>query len=91
MGIADPRWVAVRNVRLAEDGRILAHTESSEFHELDGASFPAVVDAWFPTEQTRMRFEMRNIRLNVELADQDFDVRARAAELGLLEPAAAGR
>lgn len=91
VGHLNPRWVVVRNVRLADDGRVLAHTESSEYHELEGISFPAVVDAWFPTEETRMRFEMRNIRLNVDLLDEEFDVRARAAELGLLDTRSAGR
>lgn len=85
VGLAEPRWVVVRNARLTEEGRVLAHTESSEYHELEGVSFPAVVDAWFPTEETRMRFEMRNIRLNVDLPDEEFDVKARAAELGLLD------
>lgn len=85
VGQLNPRWVVVRNVRLTDEGRVLAHTESTDYHELEGVSFPAVVDAWFPTEETRMRFEMRNIRLNVDLPDEEFDVQARAAELGLLK------
>lgn len=90
VGQDEPRWVIVRNVRLSEDGRVLAHTESSDYRELEGVLFPAVVDAWFPTEETRMRFEMRNIRLNVDLPDEEFNVRARAAELGLLDAGSAG-
>ncbi len=79
-------WVVVRNERLREDGTVLAVTTLEDYHELEGLYFPAIVDAWFPSEATRMRFEMRNIRMNLELPDDVFDVRGRAIELNLAAP-----
>lgn len=83
MGAPEPRWVVVRNVRLGPDGAELSITRLGDYRVVDGTRFPAWVEAYFPTESTRMTFEFRNVRLNVELADETFDVRARARELRL--------
>lgn len=82
---ASPRWVIQKNTRLTDTGEVLAITISGEFTDVDGALFPTSVDAQFPTEETRMTFTMRNVRLNVEVPDEAFDIRARAAELQLTE------
>lgn len=81
--VDNPRWVVQRNWRLGEGGAVLAETRLEGYHEVDGALFPASVDAWFPTEATRMTFRMRNIRLNTELPEKYFDIHARARELNL--------
>jgi len=78
-----PRWVVVHNLLLGDAGRILAQTRLEEYSTLDGALFPAYIDAWFPTESTRMTFELRNIRLNTDIPDHYFNVRERAEELNL--------
>lgn len=82
---ANPRWVIRKNARLTDEGDVLAITTSGEFTDVDGALFPTSVDALFPTEETRMTFTMRNVRLNVEVPEETFDIRARAAELQLTE------
>lgn len=78
-----PRWVMKRDQRLSEDGRVLAETTLNDYHEIDGALFPAYIDAQFPTELTRMTFELRNVRINTEIAEKYFNVRERARELNL--------
>lgn len=80
-----PTWVVLRNELFDDDGALLAVTMSGDHHALDGIYFPARVDAYFPTESTRMTFEMRNIRLNVEIDDEFFDIRSRILELNLDE------
>ena len=80
-----PRWVITRNVRFDENGTILADTTLSDFSKVEDALFPGKVDAYFPTEDTRMTFTMRNIELNAEIDDEVFDIRKRARELNLAE------
>lgn len=80
---ADPRWVPQRDVRLRDDGGVLAVTTLDEYTNVDGALFPARVDAHFPTEATRMIFSMSRVRLNLDVADDYFQVRERARELNL--------
>lgn len=80
-----PRWVIMRNERLDEAGRVLAKIQLGEYRAIDLAMFPTEVEAWFPTEATRMKFTMRNIRLNTDLSEEHFDIHARALELRLAE------
>jgi len=81
----DPKWVLKQNTRFAETGEVLAITTLDEYTSVDGALFPTKVQATFPTEETRMKFTMRNVRLNVEVPDKYFDIRERARELNLEE------
>lgn len=83
VNLANPSWVVVENRRYNDDGTVLALTRLGDYRVLDGALFPAEVDGYFPTEATRMKFEMRNIRINTELPEGTFDIRTRARELGL--------
>ena len=78
-----PRWVITRNIRFDEREQVLAITELTEYSKVDDALFPGEVDAYFPTEDTRMTFSMRNIRLNTEIDASTFDILARARELNL--------
>ncbi len=81
----NPRWVIQKNTRLTDEGEVLAVTILSEYNDVDGALFPTSVDALFPTEETRMTFTMRNVRLNVEVPEETFNIRERAEELQLTE------
>jgi hypothetical protein len=81
----NPRWVVQRNTRLTGDGGVLAVTTSAGYTDVDGALFPTEVDAQFPTKATRMTFSMRNVRLNADVPDDYFNIRARARELNLAE------
>ena len=81
----NPTWVVVRNVRLDETGRVIAETRLAGYNAIGTAMFPTEIDAWFPTEATRMTFKMRNIRLNTDLPPDTFDLRTRALELQLAE------
>lgn len=85
-----PAWVIVRNTRLDDAGQVLAVTTSSDYHMVDGVRFPATVESYFPTEETRMTLSMRGFRVNVDLSDEEFDIRGRARELGLLPPESTG-
>lgn len=77
-------WVIIQNERRGEDGRVYAVTQLGDYHIVDGVAFPARVEAYFPTEDVRMIFELRNVRVNTPLSDSDFDLYGRARELGLL-------
>lgn len=79
----NPSWVVVRNIRMGDDGHILAETNLTGYSVLESTIFPTEIDAWFPTEATRMQFRMKNIQLNTELPEKYFDIRARASELNL--------
>ncbi len=85
VNLEDPTWVVVRNLRFAEAGRFIAETRLGGYSAIGAAMFPTEIDAWFPTEATRMTFNMRNIQLNTDLSDKHFDIRARALELRLAE------
>ncbi|MFP6582390.1 MAG: hypothetical protein VCD00_07510 [Candidatus Hydrogenedentota bacterium] len=80
---ASPRWVITKHIRFDDAGRIIAMTEMTEFSRIEEALFPERVDAYFPTEDTRMIFTMTKIQLNKELDQSLFDIRARARELNL--------
>lgn len=79
----NPVWVIIRNELLEPDGERIAITLSSDYRTFDGVHFPSTVDVFFPTEMTRMIFELRNVRMNVELPDEAFDIRERIRELNL--------
>lgn len=64
-------WVIVRNQRLGPDGEVISDTALSDYHEIDGVRVPASVDALFPGEQSRLTFEMRNIRINTDQVTDD--------------------
>lgn len=78
-----PRWVITRNIRFDSNGEILATTTLENFTRVGETLFPGKVDAYFPTEDTRMTFTMRNIRLNTDIDPFTFDILARARELNL--------
>ena len=72
-----------RNELLEPDGRRIAITLSDDYRAVDGVYFPSTIDVFFPTESTRMVFELRNIRMNTELPDEVFNIRERIRELNL--------
>ena len=75
-------WVVVRNERLDEAGKVMAETTLDDYHEVDGIRFPAYVNAWFPSERTRMTFEMRNIRINTDQVTDDlFTIKWRPTDV----------
>lgn len=80
-----PRWVITRHVRFDDYGNILAITTLGDFSKVEDALFPGTVQAEFPTEETTMTFEMRNIQLNAEIDEEVYDIRKRAVELNLAE------
>ena len=80
-----PRWVITRHVRYDSRGHELAVTELSKYNVIEGVLFPEGVDAFFPTEETRMTFTLKDIRLNADMSASTFDIQTRARELGLLE------
>ena len=83
MDPAAPSWVIVKNLRLDDDGAVIAEITLQDYVVAESIRFASKVDAWFPTEATRMTFEMSNIRPNLSLGDEAFDIEARARELQL--------
>ncbi len=79
-----PGWAISRNERRDETGRTLAVTTLGDYRAYESVRFPSSVEAWFPTEETRMTIEIRTVQFNGEIEDKYFDLRARAAELGLM-------
>ncbi|MCH7910053.1 MAG: hypothetical protein IIB38_10595 [Candidatus Hydrogenedentes bacterium] len=78
-----PVWVITRNELLEPDGRRIAITLSDDYRAIDGIYFPSTINVFFPTESTRMIFELRNIRMNTEIPDEVFNIRERIRELNL--------
>lgn len=76
--VAGPPWRVIRVERFDKQGRPIATVEKGDYKELDGVFFPAVIDAFFPTEDTRMSFNLRNIKVNTEMDGSSFDVSAMA-------------
>lgn len=67
-------WVILDSILTDEGGEIVAHTIRGDYAEKDGVRFPAYVDTSFPGENTRLTFEMRNIRINTELPSSLFRI-----------------
>jgi hypothetical protein len=78
------RWVLVSNELLNEKtGERIALTLLSDYTLNENVYFPALIDAVFPTEETGMKFKLRNIRVNAEIDEERFDLRGRVEKLGL--------
>ena len=78
-----PVWAVIRHERL-EGGKTVAETKFDDYRVQDSILYPASVDTYFPTEDTRLTLSLRTMRLNIELPEDLFDVRGRARELNLI-------
>ena len=75
----------VKNERFDIDGTLIAVAQLGNYGISDGLIFPLKVEAHYPTEETYMLLEMRNLRPNTDLDEKKyFDIQARARELRLL-------
>lgn len=71
-------WIVETSELYDSGGRMLALTEKSGYHALDGFRFPAEVSLTFPGEEAFMTFSMRRIELNTPADPALFAVDARA-------------
>ena len=78
--VQGPPWVVVRNERLGAWGGVISITELGDYREMEGMRFPAFIDAEFPPEDARMRFDMRTIEANTELDHDLFTIDWRRVE-----------
>jgi hypothetical protein len=67
-------WVILESTLLDREGEIVARTVRKDYAEKDGIRFPAFFETSFPGEDTRLTFEMRNIRINTELPGSLFRI-----------------
>lgn len=65
-------WRIVHNTLTDAAGNTLSDVAMSDYADCGGVYLPATVDAEFPGERTRIRFELRNIRVNTGLPGIDF-------------------
>lgn len=65
-------WRIVHNTLADASGATLSDTSMSEYVEVDGIRVPTLLDAEFPVEQTHVRFELRNVRVNTGLPGISF-------------------
>lgn len=72
--VQGPPWVVIRNERLGARGDIVSITELGDYREVEGVRVPAFIDAEFPPEDARMRFDMRVIEANTELDHDLFTI-----------------
>lgn len=80
------RWVVVSNELLNENtGEQIALTLLKDYTLNEGIYFPAVVDATYPTEDTRMKLTLRDIDVNIPIDSERFDIRAQVEKLGLIK------
>ena len=76
-------WVITRNERFDAEDRLVAITEMGDYRDFEGVHMPAWVEAVYPSEETSMRLEFRQLRPNVRIEGKYFDIDGRAAELGI--------
>lgn len=76
-------WVVVRNELLGPKGETIAITTKERYYQSGGIRFPEVIEAVFPAKDTRMKFDMRNIKPNAEIENDKFDIEQRAREAGI--------
>jgi len=76
-------WVVVRNELIGPEGETIAVTTKERYHQAGGIRFPELIEAVFPAKNTRMKFDMRNIKPNAEIEDDKFDIEKRAREAGI--------
>lgn len=95
--VSGPPWIVERTERLDKQGRPVAITYRSDYRIIDGVRFPSTIEAVFPTEAARVRFELRDIKMNAELDEHLFDVtrpadspRAQAAQTAADGPSTGG-
>ena len=67
-------WSIVHNTLTDRSGTTLSDTVMSNYVEIAGARIPTNVDANFPEERTRIKFELRNVRINTGLPDSMFAI-----------------
>ena len=72
--VSGPPWIVDRTERLDKQGRPVVITYRSDYRIIDGIRFPSTIEAVFPTEAARVRFELRDIKMNAELDEHLFDV-----------------
>lgn len=78
--VAGKPWVIVHNILTGTGGEVLSETSMKNYVESAGVRFPSSVEAWFPGENTRMKFELRNVRINTGLPDSLFAIRWPAGQ-----------
>jgi len=69
-------WVVTKSELLDKQGDIVAVTQKSDYRDIEGLRFPAMVDAEFPGEKTRMSFNLRSVTLNPQINPGDFNIDA---------------
>lgn len=69
-------WTITQSNRYDDNGTLIATTQRSDFHALDGAVFPRQIVSAFPSASARMEFTLRKITINPELDSALFDVDA---------------
>jgi hypothetical protein len=67
-------WSIVHNTLTDRSGTTLSDTVMSNYIEIAGVRIPTNVDANFPEERTRIKFELRNVRINTGLPDSKFAI-----------------
>jgi len=81
-----PRWVIVSNELLNEkNGNRIALTSLEDYTQNEDILFPSVIDATYPTEDTRMKMTFRKIEVNAEVEEEFFDIQAWVERLGLVK------
>ncbi len=74
-------WIVETSELYDTGGRLLAVTEKSGYHALEGFRFPAEVSLTFPGEEAFMTFSMRRIELNTPADPALFAVDERTRAL----------
>jgi len=73
-------WAISRSTLFDADGATVSEAYLQDYIEVNGVRFPSYAEAWFPTEQTRLTFELRNIRVNTALDDAMFTITWRPGQ-----------
>ena len=74
--VTGPPWDVTKNELFdPKSGDIVASTELSGYREKSGVRYAKTIDAHFPLQQTRLRFDIRDPELNTQLDESRFTIK----------------
>ena len=74
-----PPWRVLRSERLDRSGEVVSETTLSDYYEKDGIRFPTVVDCHFISEDSTMKFMVKDPTMNPDLAPEIFTIDPKVA------------
>lgn len=78
--VAGPPWRIVHSALTDASGRAFSDVTMDGYTDVSGVWMPSRIDARFPSEETRLALELRNIRVNIEIPESTFAIAWRPGQ-----------